>query len=93
MEDGVVAGRIHCRLSAHSEGASSFLASGPIFRLREAIGPGRTERFGEVHLLTAFDPATLSVDARVQVSSGDIARSMEVMIATRDLQWEPISGF
>ena len=93
MEGGVVKGTIHCRLSAHSEGASSLLASGPVFRLREGVGPGRAETFGEVRLLTQFDPATLSVQVRFRVSPGDIARSIDVNIATRGPEWEPISGF
>lgn len=93
MEGGTILGKIHCRLSAHSEGASSFLASGPVFRLREWVGAGQPDRFEDVHLLTGFDRITLSADARVKVSPGSAQRSIEVRIMTRGQEWEPISGF
>lgn len=86
---------IHCRLTPLTEGASSLLASGLVFRLREFVPPD-SEIINAVEFVNPqqpFEPTSVSSLVNFTVSGGTYKRYVEVQIPTRGQVWEPIGGF
>lgn len=78
-----------------TEGASSLLASGLVFRLREFVPPD-SEIINAVEFVNPqqpFEPTSVSSLVNFTVSGGTYKRYVEVQIPTRGQVWEPIGGF